>query len=902
MPKRRALLLSLTLIASIAFAFSPSEATAQAATGTSAAETPSEADKIAAEIEAESEDDESWTSAREGIEERVILAGESAATADFSSGDSVAGFDASDIEALGAVSVADIGQFTPNLEVRTTGATTPTFFIRGVGLNDFNANSASAVAIYFDDIVLNASALQLSTLFDMEAVNVMRGPQGSGLARNASAGAIKMYSRRPSGDFGGYLRLTGGNYSYQDYEGAIEAPVYKDIIAARVAFRLSKRNGYQRNRCGNQPDIPAPEGQRTRFDFDTGPWSKCTDSVPFEGQILGPSDDRYRADGFSLIPEDLPEFMNDRNTWAARATISFQPTLDQTWYLGVRGSQRDELGRGGVSYGTNGAQIDEFGNRVVNTLGGKDGEGYQRPEVAAMQQAVIDRVWPQRIIDNCAGTPGPACPRDEFTISQEIARGVVAPILANDLDTDPRTGDYNNPGVTQLNSWGVSLRNEISLPYGMEFKGSLGYDGYDRYLDTDLDSTPNTLFHTQTDDDGYQIALGVQLTGDIVDVAPIRWDIGGFYLYEQLGVSITNQIGLFGAGLLERLYTQTLSSYGVYLSLEYDFWENFTLEGGVRYNSDTKEIDFSLVVDANEAHPADGAETWSAPTGFIRLDWRFRENTYAYWKYTRGWKGGHFNATANRTNPITAAAPETNDAFEVGLAGSWFDGRVRAQASFFYYSYSDYQLFLIVQDFNSNPEFQVLNASDVEVYGSEADVTYRPWTGAFMVARFGWLESQFKDFVQNQLVETGSFGSSDLVEKNIDRSGNRLLNSPRFTLTLTGEQTIPLGRFGELTTRYDGNFTDTLFFNSTEGRGDPNVNGDLFLPENTLGQRGFWIHNLTAIYRPPGTTRVEIVAWGRNLTDEVYKSFAFNVPLPFRTTVDFLADPRTFGVTVDLSF
>jgi hypothetical protein len=124
-------------------------------------------------------------------EEIVILGGESDAAQDFEAADSVTGFGAEDLAALGAQDIADLAAFTPNLEIVTAGATTPTFFIRGVGLNDFNSNSTGAVAIYQDDVPINAPALQLSTLYDMEAVNVLRGPQGTGLARNASAGAIK---------------------------------------------------------------------------------------------------------------------------------------------------------------------------------------------------------------------------------------------------------------------------------------------------------------------------------------------------------------------------------------------------------------------------------------------------------------------------------------------------------------------------------------------------------------------------------------------------------------------------------------------------------------------------------------------------------------------------------------
>jgi hypothetical protein len=121
-----------------------------------------------------------------GMEEIVVRGAESQAAGDFEAADSVTGFGAEDLAALGAQDIADLASFTPNLEIVTSGATTPTFFIRGVGLNDFNANSTGAVAIYQDDVAINAPALQLSTLFDIEAVNVLRGPQGTGLARNAS--------------------------------------------------------------------------------------------------------------------------------------------------------------------------------------------------------------------------------------------------------------------------------------------------------------------------------------------------------------------------------------------------------------------------------------------------------------------------------------------------------------------------------------------------------------------------------------------------------------------------------------------------------------------------------------------------------------------------------------------
>ncbi len=94
-----------------------------------------------------------------GIEEIVVLGAESESASDFETADSVTGFGAEDLAALGAQDIGDLAEFTPNLEIVTSGSTTPTFFIRGVGLHDFNSTSTGAVAIYQDDVPISAGAL-----------------------------------------------------------------------------------------------------------------------------------------------------------------------------------------------------------------------------------------------------------------------------------------------------------------------------------------------------------------------------------------------------------------------------------------------------------------------------------------------------------------------------------------------------------------------------------------------------------------------------------------------------------------------------------------------------------------------------------------------------------------------
>jgi outer membrane receptor protein involved in Fe transport len=858
---------------------------------------------------------------RSGIEEIVVRGAESEAAKDFEAADSVTGFGAEDLAALGVQDISDLASFTPNLEIVTAGATTPTFFIRGVGLNDFNSNSTGAVAIYQDDVAINAPALQLSTLFDVESVNVLRGPQGTGLARNASAGAIKIYSRKPTGEFGAFLRSDIGNFNSRDFEGAVEAPIYEDILGARLAFRFTERDGTMKNRCGNAPAmadrVPVPGGNdlitsgALRTD---APWSLCGETV------FGVSADNPL--GVSEIPTGLAPWVNDIGNWAARGTLLFQPTLDMSWLINAHGSRRDEYTRLGQSIGTRGfycadGDVTRCGlpgqasnvSRVNGLLGGSQGTfdpGYTPPEIRnwLYRLAPCARPVPNRPDGTCLITnPNSPLFRPGNLALFNDAKIEIANRLAEGLDSDPWAGDFDRTGPTTNDTWGGYLKGEIVLPWGMQLTTVTGYDTYDRLIDSDLDFSPEVLFEIETRDSGWQVAQSLQLQGQLGDEGSVRWDIGGWFLREQLEPTVAVDLG---GTPLSRNYTQDLWSTAGYASLAFDFWEDFTLDGGFRYNWEQKKLDYTLNSIGCNALPEGGClqllnDTWQAPTGTVRLTYRFREDTQAFWKYTRGFKPGTYNATSSEISGVTVADPESIDAFETGLRGSWLDGRLGLDLSLFYYSYTDYQIFTAQQFASSPPEFVILNAPSAEVYGAEIDAVIRPWQGSFINVRFGWLESQFTDFVQIQQALQIDRGAQVVINRELQNTGNPLLNSPRFKVSLTGEQTIPLGRFGSVTARYDGVWTDLTHYDATAGAGIPNAENLQFYPDDTISQPPYWVHNARLGYRPPGG-RLEIAGWVRNITNEAYKTFAFDGSTFQQTSIYFVGDPRTYGGTITINF
>jgi outer membrane receptor protein involved in Fe transport len=750
---------------------------------------------------------------------------------------------------------------------------------------------------------------------------VLRGPQGTGLARNASAGAIKVYSKKPTGEFGGFLRSELGNYDLRDFEGAVEAPIYRDILAIRTAFRFTQRDGTMFNRCGNAPAMadrtPAPVFFPPGTTANSAPWSICgepVESTIFESVV-------------SPIPEGLPSWVNDLNNWASRGTLLFQPTLDMTWLINAHGSMRDEWSRLGQAIGTNGIYCTDLTvtvcnrfspSRVEGLLGGFQGRsgavGYRAPEI---RSRFNELAGPCGILGNCPFQVTNA-------VNQQVARELV------DLDSKPWAGDFNmctskqlspgdpgynpnNPyldrdptgtrckddrGKTTNNTYGGYIQGNIALPGGLTLTSATGYDHYDRFINVDLDFSPELGFQITTDDDGWDASQSLQLSGELGDEGSVRWDIGGWLLRERINVAATTQLE---QTILFRDYTQDLWSSAGFVSLAFDFWDDFTLDGGFRYNWEQKNLDFLVEDTLNQSKTSAPNDGWAAPTGTIRLTYRFREDTHAFWKYTRGWKPGTYNATGSILTGVTTADPETIDAFETGLRGSWFEGRLGLDASFFFYSYKDYQIFTAQQFSPGNPEFVIINANNAQVYGAELDGVAQPWPGAFANVRFGWLQTEFLDFTQLQQEETTCGGQLCVVNRLVENTGNPLLNSPQFKVSLTGEQTIPLGRYGSLTARYDGVWTSTTYYDATAGFGLPNNQNIHPLPEGTTAQSPYWIHNLRLGYRLPGG-RIEIAGWVRNLMNQSYKTFAFDASTFNKTSIYFVGDPRTFGGTLTVSF
>jgi iron complex outermembrane receptor protein len=119
-------------------------------------------------------------------------------------------------------------------------------FIRGVGANTSTTGNATGVALHVDGAVVARAEAQLTSLFDLERVEVLRGPQGTLYGRNATGGSINLITAKPTSDFSGYGRLTYGNYNAIIAETAISGPITENILF-RIAGKTEDRDGYGEN-------------------------------------------------------------------------------------------------------------------------------------------------------------------------------------------------------------------------------------------------------------------------------------------------------------------------------------------------------------------------------------------------------------------------------------------------------------------------------------------------------------------------------------------------------------------------------------------------------------------------------------------------------------------------------
>ncbi|MCC7412310.1 MAG: TonB-dependent receptor [Gammaproteobacteria bacterium] len=266
-----------------------------------------------------------------GVLEEVVVTAQRREQSLQDVGISVTAFSGEQLKALGMSTSMDIAAQTPglNIGVPTGEGNNPVIALRGVALNDFNDALEGPVAVYVDEAYKSMLAGLTFQLFDVERVEVLRGPQGTLFGRNTTGGLLHFISRKPTREPEAYGDLTFGSYDQVKFEGAVSGPL-SERLAGRFAFARNGHDGWMSNR------VP-----------------------PSDGDVINEADD-----------------------WAGRAQLLFDASEDLSVLVNVHGTRSNTTGS---AYGHRASFIDVDGTSrfvpddvdVYGTCPGCDLLGYR---------------------------------------------------------------------------------------------------------------------------------------------------------------------------------------------------------------------------------------------------------------------------------------------------------------------------------------------------------------------------------------------------------------------------------------------------------------------------------------------------------------------------------------------
>lgn len=160
----------------------------------------------------------------------------------------VLGSDALEQQAI--VSELDLQTALPGLTVKAgQSANQLNYSLRGQTVDSFSSSRPSVLP-YFNEIQVGGSAS--TAFYDLDSVQVLKGPQGTLFGRNSTGGAVLFTTAKPGNDFGGYVSGWAGNYDERKFEGAVNMPIIEDKVLLRLSGFMQERDGYQKNIFNNE--------------------------------------------------------------------------------------------------------------------------------------------------------------------------------------------------------------------------------------------------------------------------------------------------------------------------------------------------------------------------------------------------------------------------------------------------------------------------------------------------------------------------------------------------------------------------------------------------------------------------------------------------------------------------
>ncbi len=695
---------------------------------------------------------------------------------------------------------SDLQLTLPNITFTKGNFTTGVFTIRGVGDLCVGTTCDSATAIHINDLPLFGTRIFETDFFDLERVEVLRGPQGTLFGRNATAGVVNFITAKP--DLKGlHADVEGeyGNYNDIRIKAMVNVPL-TDTLGIRLAGTYLKRDGYTEN-LYNNTQIDGRDEYSVRGSLRWRPEPNTT--VDLMGSYFHEKDNRLRNQK-QLCERDptgvlgcLPGALttNGQNG-VTNANATLASLFVSSQFLGspaIFGALAPVLKPLAIAnlYGPDayaGAinpqdprqvytayqpryfsdeinaeiKIDhDFGKFKVDVSG-----LYQRNSVDSSQDYDLALNSPAGFVAGLsaaefyasgAGPLGPLGAQIKPGLTALIPNGPGGPYCTSTPFDTTGTGAFGGHsvcGAVPLNADRSNIYNEA---YTGEAILTTQFDGKLNFL---LGGIYNSV--KSTDNSYYVNAFGLD------------------YGSAVLGLANTLAQQLAGNPAFPNSYEATpyyrndeesyrLDSYGIFGEAYFQATDRLKLTVGVRYNNDRKtlvarttlfqdaagtavllpygstnitqavgyaNLDYDPTQPGNQLYEQAHA-SFSEVTGRAVLDYKITDENLLYASYSRGYKSGGINPPLSPGAGVPATfAPEFIDSFEVGSKNTFLDGRLRLNVAAFYYKYKGLQISRIVQRTSVNDN---INA---DIYGLEADAIVQPIRAFAINLGFSYLKTR----------------------------------------------------------------------------------------------------------------------------------------------------------------
>jgi outer membrane receptor protein involved in Fe transport len=716
----------------------------------------------------------------------------------------------------------------------------PTYTLRGIGFNTINLSATSTVGTYTDEVAYAYPFMNTGPIFDLDRVEVLKGPQGTLYGRNTTAGLIDFVTKKPTDTVQAGLSVEGGNFATHNFEGYFSGPVVKDV-QMRLAFRtensddgwqVSNTRGEKQGalrRYGIRGALAAQPTDRVSVDLSWNAWTNKSDTVVAQGIGFTPATaaSPFNAPGLVAYIASHPPTNATQADWAPES---------------VRGA---DIGAG-LGLGGPLRENDEF-NAGKLRVKWDIGDHLRLISLSSYNYLKRDALFDwsgapfEILVQHAQGKINSIAEDLHFEGETDRANWLVGVYLARDniLDMD-RTLLGQNANVTLIRTVGQPL---LASPFNTGGYTPLQLSqAFRTYEDIgNIRSTTASVFanadYKLTDE--LKLNAGVRYTQDTQTFTGCSRDFNGDMLPN---VNVVNRALFFAA-------------YGLVAPI---------VQGGCVTFDPVAKAFGSVSSKLDEDNVA-----WR-----VALDWTVRDGVLVFGSISRGAKAGA--TPINAANISTQDAPARQElltAYELGVKAGVLDHRVQANVSGFYYDYKDKQLSVYFADPIYTALARLQNVPKSKAYGIDGDITVRAGQDLTLIASATFLHTEINGY-------TGINGAG--LPQSFD--GAEFLNSPKFQGGLTALYSHDLGNGLGIQAALNGRY-------QSRSHGDLEGNPLFVIPSYGLLNASVGIHSLN--------DRWELSLWGRNLADKYYWTA---VSSNANVVVRFPGQPRTYGATLSVKY